>query len=175
MEIRLDKLSLKNFKGIKEFTFVPNGRNATIYGENGTGKTTVFDAFLWLLFGKDSQGKTDFAVKPLDSQGNELHGLDVEAEAVLSVDGQPVELKKVFKEKWTKKRGSAKAVLTGHTTNYFIDGVPVKKKEWEQRLASIVNEATFKLLTNPLYFNSLHWQKRREILLVSTTVMSWPH
>ena len=164
-EIKLLGLTIKNFKGIKEFSFTPDGKNATIFGDNGTGKTTVFDAFLWLLFGKDSNGRADFAIKPLDREGKEVHGLDVEVEITLLVDGQPVDLKKTFKEKWTKKRGSAKATLTGHTTDYAINGIPVKKKEWDTNINSLIDEEVFKLLTNPLYFNSLHWQKRREILL----------
>ncbi len=59
--IRLKQLKINNFKGIKalKLDFGTDGNN-TIYGANGSGKTTVFDSFTWLLFGKDSQGKSDF-------------------------------------------------------------------------------------------------------------------
>jgi myosin heavy subunit len=86
-------------------------------------------------------------------------------EATLDVDGKPVTLKKTFKEKWTKKRGSPNSTLTGHTTEHSIDGVPVKKKDWDKRIGELIQEDTFKLLTSPTYFNQLHWQKRRQILL----------
>ncbi len=164
--MKLLKLKLRNFKGIREFELDTQGRNVNIYGDNATGKSTIFDAFTWLLFDKDSQNKKDFEIKTLDADGQPIHGLEHEVEAVLELGGQQVTLRKVFSEKWTKKRGSAQPVFTGHTTNYYINGVPVKKTEYESRIASICDEKIFKLLTNPTYFNEqLHWQERRKILL----------
>lgn len=164
-QIKLHKLSLHNFKGVRDFTLSPYGGGINVYGKNGTGKTTLMDAFLWLMFSKDSQGKSDFALKTLDESGQPLHGLDHAVEADLETNGWPVNLKKTFAEKWTKKRGSANKEFTGHSTKYAIDGVPVKKKEWEAKINEIVDEPTFRLLTSPAYFNSLHWEKRRQILL----------
>lgn len=166
MNIKLLKLKLRNFKGIKEFELDTQGRNVNIYGDNATGKTTLFDAFTWLLFDKDSLNRKDFEIKTLDKNGQPLHGLEHEVEAILDVNGKQLTLKKVFKEKWTKKRGSAMAEFTGHTTDYFIDGVPVKKSEYDAKISEIANEDVFKLLTNPLYFNEhLSWQERRKLLL----------
>ena len=164
--MRLLKLHLRNFKGIRDFTFEPDGGNVAIYGENATGKTTLYDAFLWLLFDKDSQNKKDFQIKTLDAAGNVLHGLEHEVEGVFDIDGRPLTLRKVFAEKWTKKRGSAASEFSGHTSEYFIDGVPVAKKEFDLRISQIVNEDIFRLLTNPAYFNEqLHWTDRRKIIL----------
>ena len=166
MEIQLQRLVLTNFKGIKSLTLGLNGRNASIYGANATGKTTIYDAFLWLLFDKDSQNKSTFNIKTLDSNGEPLHGLDHEVEAVLRIEDTDIILRKVFREKWQKKRGSAQAEFTGHTTDYYIDDVPVKKSEYEARISSLIDEDAFKLLTNPTYFSEqLQWQDRRRILL----------
>lgn len=165
MEIKLDRLTLEHFKGVAEFTLGVNGMSAQVHGQNGAGKTTLMDGFLWLLFGKDSSGKADFAVKTLDTHGQELHNLCHSVEAVLSVDGKPLTLKKSLAEKWVKRRGSAKATFTGHSTDLTIDGVPVKESDWKARIASIIQEDTFRLLTDPMQFNRLHWQRRREILL----------
>jgi chromosome segregation ATPase len=165
MEIKLLKLTLTNFKGIRDLTLEPNGLDMLISGDNGVGKTTCMDAFLWLLFGKDSQGKADFAIKTLDADGHEIHNLDHAVEGMLDIDGRPVTLKKTYREKYTKRRGQARSEFTGHTTEYAIDGVPVQKKEWDARIQSIIDEDTFRLLTSPTHFNSLHWQKRRQILL----------
>jgi len=158
---------LRNFKGIKSFTLDTQGGNADLFGDNATGKTTLFDAFTWLLFDKDSQNKKDFEIKTLGKDNQPMHGLEHEVEATLDVDdGHAINLRKVYKEKWTKKRGSASAEFTGHTTDYFIDSVPVKKSEYEARIAEIASEDIFKLLTSPTYFNEqLHWEKRRQILL----------
>lgn len=164
--MRLLRLTLRNFKGIREFTLDAQGNDISVYGDNATGKTTIFDAFTWLLFDKDSQNKKDFAIKTLDPSGKEKHGLEHEVEAVLEVNGKTLTLRKVYKEKWTKKRGSAKAEFTGHTTDYYINDVPIKKGEYEAKIKEIASEDVFKLLTSPTYFNEqLHWQERREILL----------
>lgn len=165
-KIQLVRLTLNNFKGIRHFVLDAAGENVKVYGDNATGKTTLFDAFIWLLFDKDSQNKKDFAIKTLDKNGNVLHNLDHEVEGVFLVDGKKLTLKKVFSEKWTKKRGSVQAEFTGHTTDYFIDGVPVKKKEYEELISNLIDENVFKLLTSPTYFNEqLKWQDRRKILL----------
>ena len=163
--IKLLNLKLTNFKGIKSFELNANGEDMKVFGENATGKTTIFDAFVWLLFGKDSQNSTQFEIKTL-RDGKPVHKLNHEVEATLLVDGQELTLKKVYKEKWTKKRGSVTESFSGHTTDYYIDGVPSKKKEYEGKISEIVDEEVFKLLTNPAHFNEqLKWQDRRKTLL----------
>ena len=159
-------IGLRNFKGIKELNLDFRGVNASVYGANAAGKTTVFDAFTWLLFDKDSNNRKDFQIKTLGADGKPLSGLNHEVYAVLDVDGKKVEMKKVYTETWTKKRGSSKAEFTGHTTDYFLSGVPVRKKEFEAQVAEIADEAVFKLLTSPSYFNEqVSWQDRRKVLL----------
>ncbi|MFD2625763.1 hypothetical protein [Salibacterium salarium] len=162
----IQRLSLRNFKGIKEFTLEPKGEHIQVFGDNATGKTTLFDAFIWLLFDKDSNNKKDFSIKTVNKDGEDIHGLDHEVEATFKVDGQKKTLRKVFKEKWTKKRGDINKQLTGNTTDYYIDGVPSKRKEFTDFVESIIDEEIFKWVTSPSYFNEiLHWQKRRDILL----------
>lgn len=164
-QMKLVQLSLRNFKGIKEFSLRTNGKNVKVFGDNATGKTTLFDAFTWLLFDKDSQNKKDFQIKTLDA-GYIIHKIEHEVEADFDIDGKTLTLKKVFAEKWTKKRGSAKTEFTGHTTDYFVNDVPVKKTDYVDRVADIVDEDVFKLLTSPGYFNEQkHWKERRDILM----------
>lgn len=164
--MKLMSLTLKNFKGVKSFKFEPNGNNADIYGDNGTGKTTVEDSVLWLLFGKDSANKKDFEIKTLTPEGEPIHNLEHVVEGTFDIDGQTLTLKKVYQEKWTKKRGSATSEFTGHTTDHFIDEVPVKAGEYNDKIAEICDEEAFKLLTSPTYFNAeLHWENRRKVLL----------
>ncbi|MCY8284935.1 AAA family ATPase [Bacillus inaquosorum] len=165
-EIKLLKLELRNFKGIKHFTLDTQGENVKVYGDNATGKTTLFDAFIWLLFDKDSQNKKDFQIKTLTKENKHISGLNHEVSGLFLVDGAELSLKKVYSEKWTKKRSSAEAVFSGHTTDYFINEVPSKKKEFNDRVSSIIEEDKFKLITSPSFFNEqLKWQDRRKILL----------
>ncbi len=164
--MKLVTLKLRNFMGIKNFELDAKGSNVSIYGANGAGKTTLFSAFLWLLFNKDATNRTDFDIKTLDKEGQVIHGLEHQVEAVLEIGGKELALCKIYKEQWTRKRGSVSREFTGHTTDHFIDGVPVPKKDFTARISEISAEDVFKLLTNPTYFNTqLHWQERRKILL----------
>jgi exonuclease SbcC len=163
--ITLKNLSLKNFKGIKdleiEFSKVTN-----ISGENATGKTTIFDAFTYLMFDKDSQDRSKFAIQPLDPSNNVMHMVDTEVEGTLDVNGKTIILKKVLKEKWTRKRGEDKAELKGTETSYYINEVPSKMGEYKIYISNLVDENLFKLLSNPLYFSTnMKWEDRRKVLL----------
>ncbi len=165
IEIKLTRLLLKNFKGMT-FEFYPDGSDVNIFGCNASGKTTLADAFSWLLFDKDSQGKTDFEIKNLNNNGDAEHNLEHTVEAELSIDGNTVMLKKVYAEKWTKKRGSAHSTFTGHETSYYIDGVPVKANEYRSYIVDhFYDENTVRLLTSPSVFPSMPWQTQRSILL----------
>ncbi len=166
MEIKLIELIPENFKGLERFVFTPNGQNATIRGANATFKTTLGDSFRWLLFGKDMADNTDFAIKTISSDGQVRSNIEHSVSGSMMLDAQHFDLKKVYKEKWTKKRGEAHRQLTGHTTDHVINGVPVPQKEWDARLNGMIDEETFKLLTLPGYFNSLHWEKRRTIVIL---------
>lgn len=162
--MKLTKLELLNFKGLKAFTINFNG-DVIIRGDNATGKTTVFDSVCWLLFGKDSLDRADFEIKTLDG-GEPIHKVNHEVTGTFTLDeGGTVELKRVYREKYSSPRGG-EVTLTGHTTDYFVDGVPKKEKEYKEIVNSLVDENIFKLITNPLYFNETYsWQNRRKLLL----------
>ena len=163
MDIILKSLKLHNFKGIKDFE-VEFGHVTDIKGKNGLGKSTIFDAFNWLLFDKDSQGRKNFEIKTLDETGEPLHKLEHTVEGNLIIDGIQLSLAKTFKEKWTKKRGQATQEFSGHETTYSINGVPVKKKDYEEKIKEIMDEGLFKLVTNPMYFPNLNWKEQRTIV-----------
>jgi len=164
--LKLVSLSLRNFKGVTKFDLEAKGKDLDVRGDNATGKSTLFDAYSWLLFDTDSQNQSNFEIKTLDADNNPVHGLEHEVTGTFSVNGRTTILKKVYKEVWTTPRGEAQKVFSGHTTDHFFDGVPVSKKEYDKRISGIVDEKIFRLLSDPTYFNEqLHWQERRELLL----------
>lgn len=164
MNIILKSIKLTNFKGIRNLKVLFN-RVTDIFGDNGTGKTTIADAFLWLLFGKDTSDRKDFEIKTLDENNEPFHRLDHEVEALLLVDGTEVLLKRSYREKWVKKRGSNDTEFAGHETTYFWNDVPMKQDEYQAKIADMLQESVFKLITNTNYFSSLKWQDRRNVLL----------
>ena len=174
-EIKIKRLSLENFKCHKSLTLEFNGGNASIYGDNASGKTSVYDALTWLLFGKDSQGngEKNIEIKPLDASGEVKDHLAVTAvEAVLDVNGEEVTLRRTYKEVWTTKRGSSQATYDGNTSEYYVDGVPCKKNAFQDKVNELVSEDTFRMLTSVSYFaNSISWQERRAALFDVAGVM----
>ncbi|EAD3672177.1 DUF2813 domain-containing protein [Listeria monocytogenes] len=163
--IKLLKLQLENFKGIKELE-IDFQDNTAIYGANASGKTTILDAFTWLLFDKDSTNKKDFAIKTLDTEGNAIHKLNHVVTAQLNIDGEQIELSKKYMEKWTKSKGKLEQELTSHTTEYYIDEIKKKANEYKTFISELLDEELFKLITNPLYFNEqFDWKKRRAMLI----------
>ncbi len=170
MKMQLISLTLDNFKGFQHRELRFDGRSASIYGENGTGKTSIYDAFTWLLFGKDSKGDKDFGIKPTIQEGEHAgevkdSGAITSVEAVLLVDGMERKLRRTYYEVWSTKRGSAEKTRDGHSSDYFVDDVPVKKNEFDRRVGEIVPEDKFKLLTSLFYFSKqLPWRSRRAAL-----------
>lgn len=165
--MKLIKITLTNFKGIKSFEFEPGGENASVYGTNGSGKTTLFDALTWLLFDKGSDWGVNFSPKTQNKDGGEVHNLNNRVDGIFSLDdGRLITFSKDQSENWVKKRGGASESLSGNITEYYIDGVPVKKGEYNERIEEICPVSMGQILTQPLYFSDmLDWTRRREILL----------
>lgn len=163
MKIKLVSLKLTNFKKLRNHK-VEFGQVTNIYGDNATGKTTLIDAYLWLFFGKDSTDRKDFEIKTLDENNDHYHKLDHEVEAVILVNGEENTLRRCFREKWTKKKGSTESEFTGHETTYFWNEVPKSMAEFNAKVSSLIDESIFKLISNTIYFNSLKWQDRRTVL-----------
>lgn len=170
--IRLKTMELQYFKGIRNLT-VDFSNVTDISGGNATGKTTLMDAFTWALFGKDSQDRTDFEIKTLDNKGNYIPKVDHSVRLVLDVEGIELTVQRIFREKWVKKRGSVTPVMQGHETVYHWNDAPVSKGEFEGYINQLIDKEVFKMITNPLYFNSVHHDKRREILTILVDDIPW--
>jgi DNA repair exonuclease SbcCD ATPase subunit len=166
MKIKLKRLRLLNFKGITKLDIPFNPDHETnISGDNATGKTTIFDAFLWLMFGKDSFDRKDFNIKTLDAFNKAIERLPHEVEGIIDVDGKEITLKRTFSEIWQKKRGSAIEEFTKHETGYFFDDISCSQGEFQTKVGELCAEQLFKLITNPAYFPSQKKEVQRQILI----------
>ena len=161
MNIEIKSMDISNFKGIRSLHLDFHSGVNTLYGDNATGKTSVYDALTWLLFGKDSHGNSTFSIKPTGAAS----GVMPEVTAVLSVNGETLTLRKTLRERWEKHRGSAESRFAGNTTDYFVDDVPRKEGEYKRIIAGYIDEAQFKLLTSVYAFaRDMHWKDRRALL-----------
>lgn len=168
MRLTLEKMRIENFKGIRELS-IDFGNVTNVFGMNGTGKSTIADAFTWVLFNKDSHGNapgTDaFRDKPLDENGKEIHNLDTTVELFCKLDGQPFNLRRTQRENWVKKRGYSEAQYQGNASTYWINDVETKLSDFRARIGQITSEEVFRLIASLSAFNGLDWKKRREQLL----------
>ena len=174
-EIKIKRLVLENFKCHRYLSLDLMGGNAAIYGDNASGKTSIYDALTWLLFGKDSagNGEKNIEIKPLDANGEvKDHEALTAVEAVLDVNGEEVTLRRTYKEVWTTKRGSSQATYDGNTSEYYVSGVPCKRNAFQEKVSELVSEDTFRMLTSVSHFaNNISWQDRRAVLFRVAGVM----
>lgn len=172
MKLKIRSLHMENFKGIKSLD-VNFSNKTSIKGQNATGKTTVFDAFTWLLFNKNSAGEEKFNVRPLDKDGNRIDNVEIKVVAVLDVDGKEMELSKIQKQNWVKKRGTDTVTLQGNVNSFEIDGYPKSEADFKAYVSGLAqSEDMFKMLTNPQYFSSFKWKDQRDILMRLATDVS---
>ena len=171
MEIKLINMKIRNFKAVREFEFNPNGENANVYGQMGTGKSTLYDAFWFALFGKNSLGETKFQWKPKDENNEPIHHLETEIQLTLSVNGEDVSLSRMVSENWVRKTGSDTDTYEGDVTTCRINGVKKTVSDYKKYVDALIDEETFKMLTNVYYFSEnskdkkgMNDKKRREIL-----------
>lgn len=166
--MKLLRLSLQNFKGIRSFTLDLDGRSASVYGRNGLGKTTLKDAYFWLLFGKDSAGRTDSGVSGFDvvTRGTSGSGLEYSVEgAFLLDDGRETTLRRVYLEQFSRAAGESEPRKTGNTTKFYIDGLSKSKTEYTQYIAGICPDPLFLALSDPDYLpGRMKPEERRKLL-----------
>ena len=169
MRLSLEKINITNFKGIRSLSIDFADEVTRIAGMNGTGKTSIADAFTWVLFNKDSHGNApgsdNFREKPLDDTGHEVHNLETVVELICLLDGKAFNLKRAQKENWVKKRGSVNPVYQGNASVYWINDVETALKDFKARIAEIAPEEVFRLIGTLAAFNAQEWKKRREQLL----------
>jgi len=164
MNLRLRKIYIENFKGIKQLAIDFQNRTV-ISGQNATGKTTIMDSFTWLLFNKDSEGKSDFDIRPNDRQGKPIDNVVIKVSAVLEADGKDIRLTKTQEQNWVKKRGSEVSQLQGNINSYEINEIPKTEKDYKAYMEELIKEELFKLITSPQAFTALKWKDQRVILL----------
>lgn len=162
-QVTLKSLTFVNFKGEKERTTVFNADVTTISGGNGLGKSRHFDAFIWLLFGKDAKDRKDYEVKTR-IDGKELHNVECSVSGVIAVDGEEITLKRAFVEDWVKPRGQVERVFKGNHTECWWNETPVKVGEYAKRIEAIIDSSVFKMITNPAFFVNMDWKLQREQL-----------
>jgi DNA repair exonuclease SbcCD ATPase subunit len=173
-EIILKSIHLENFKIFKNATF-QFSQLTKIFGQNYRGKSSIVDSFFWVLFGKSSTGNSEgkqFCPRRYDENGVLIDHVDVVVELQLEVDGKPMTIRKVQKQNWVRKRGAEVETYEGDTNEYFWNEVPVKESEHKKRVAEIIDEEVFKMITNPHAFVGKKQDEQRKFLVEKVAQIS---
>lgn len=164
-EIIIEEIRFTNFKGIRDLTISFPAKNIDISGENGLGKSSIFDGVTWVFFGKNRLDRKQFGIKTLDRDNNAIPRIPHMVEIDLKVNGEPVKLARRYEEKWVRPKGSATEKFDGHEETRLYNNVPCSVDEWKEKISELCSEGVFKLITNPLYFCSQKWDVQRKILI----------
>lgn len=167
-DIRIRRLTLENFKCHKALTLDFEGRDRSLYGDNAAGKTSVYDALTWLLFGKDSAGgdESRMEVKPLNEQGQTADPQAMTAvEAELEAGGDTVTFRRCLRGLWGCRAGGRETEFLGNSSRYYVNGLALRKGAFDAAVRELVPEDRFRMLTSVTWFaRDLDWQQRRQIL-----------
>ena len=159
MKVKLKKIKINNFKGIASFEMDFDPAYNNICGANGSGKTTIEDAFRWCLFGTNSKDEAIFEIKTIDHEtGKPIPRRNVDVVVTLDIDGIVYEINRKLIEKYKDNK------LQGNTTELTIDGLPYLVSDFNSKMKELIPQSLFKTCATPTYFTTLSWQEQMVIL-----------
>lgn len=165
-EVFLRKIVIENFKGMRHFELEIESMMTEIHGTNGTGKTSLYDAYLWLLTGKDSKGSEAFKVQPVDENNETIPKLTTSVSCLFSIDGVETTFRRSLSQKWSKPKGTDQEILKGNTTDYFIDDVPVTATAFGAKVKeSFCDIDKLRMMSSVFQFFSLPVKEARAMLV----------
>ena len=169
-QIVLKSIRMQNFKKFTDKTIEFGSKVTSIFGQNYRGKSSIADAFSWVMFNKSSTGNTEgsqFRPRRYDENGVNIDHVDVVVEMLLLVDGEELKIKKTQRQEWVRHHGDDFESYTGDKTEYEWNDVPTTPTLHKQKVEDIITEEVFRMISNPAAFPTLPAKKQREFLLTN--------
>lgn len=154
-------MKVVNFKGVRTLEVDLGEKGAIISGANEQGKSTVYDAYLWCLFGATT--RQNDCVQPIGEDNQIVHKIETKVEITLSVDGTEVKLARVLSEKW-KAQDTAEEKFVSAEQKRFYNDVPCGVREFEDKLNAIFPVNNWLMLSNIRTFMEQRMESRRDLL-----------
>lgn len=159
-DIKIKSLHIQNFGSIKDLS-INFGKKTLISGRNEAGKTTINDAYSWLMTNKLANGSQADGIRPHDRSGIEDDNAVISVSAIIEIDGAEKEFLKEQRKEFTQKTGKFK----GNNNLYFINGVPKKEKEYKAYVEEkILEPDNLEICTNASVLLNMDTKKRRAVI-----------
>lgn len=155
-QIQFKKIKLLNFCGIRNAEYEFGDDLTIIKGKNGLGKTTIANAIMYALFGKDISGNS-LDIKTFDKDHNIIKEIPHEVELTVSVNGYEVFLKRTLTDSW-------KGDECRNTFKYYVNDEIVTAGEYKKTVDTICPEDVFRLCSSTKNFVYRPWQEQRNKL-----------
>ena len=155
--VKIKSVDLQNyrcFNGEHEF-HADFGDKTRVSGKNGSGKSTILNAVMETLTGKNADGTQPDNVRPI-VDGQEVEGVDVVRTVTLDIDGKETEIKKITKQKRERVDGVMQYVPGSNVNSYSVDDISFNQKKLDEFISeNICPPETLLACCNPNAFLSL--------------------
>lgn len=155
MKVELKSLFLENYKKFEHPATFDFHKRTKVSGRNKEGKSTILNAYMEVLTGKEVDGTQPDGIRPCGTDGKDLNRSDVIREVVLDIDGKETTIRKITKQKWRKPHGQTEEVLDGNTVSYEIDGFSYAPKKFEEYMKGMSDPEILLTCSNPNPFLSI--------------------
>ena len=123
--MKLFEMRVTNFMNTHDETFKFFDKTM-VSARNGVGKSTLINAYMWLMFDTDAELHSNPSVRRT-VDGEPINDMDVSVEVILDIDGKIVTARRVQKRKFKKDD-------SGYTDDntYFVNDVPKTLKAFNE-------------------------------------------
>jgi hypothetical protein len=162
--IILKKLTLENWRA-QNVSLEFSNEITEIRAKNGIGKSTLFNAWVWLICGTDTQDRANYDLYDTkEALSKDTPAAIVEAE--LDVDGVTLNLKRSAKSQWIRPRGKEEWVkASSDKYSFYVDNVEYQAKAYQDVISGLFagqDTDMIKMMTNPSQSLNLDWKQLRK-------------
>lgn len=164
-EVQIKKISIENWRAQnKSIEFI--GNITEIKGRNESGKSSVMNAFLWLLTGYDEEDRLNYNLFDNTVEQTYENAISASVEAVFEVNGNEYTFKKTAKQGWSRSRGNSEYTRKGTDDySFFADGIEVSATQYKTMVEGLFAPIDkLKIMLNLRYFLMLDWKDMRKQL-----------
>ena len=163
-QVAIKKIMLENWRA--QNRVVEFGQTNEIRGRNKEGKSSIMNAFLWLMTGCDEYDRANYQLFDNTVEQTYDNAKPASVEAVLDIDGYEYTFKKTAKQGWSRPRGKSEYERKG-TDDYtfYTDGIEVSATQYKSQIESFLAPIDkLKIMLNLRYFLMLDWKDMRKQL-----------